>query len=248
MKYIYTVILIIVFAGCDSENALDCFQVDGKIVQQTIDVHQFTRVTVFSRVQLFIEQSDTYEVLLETGENLVPEINFTVIDGELRITNENTCNLLRDHNATKVYIKAPNLTEIRNSSNFVVKSKGILHFERLTLIAEDTDSEATNSNGDFNININVNRLEVVTNGRARFTLSGTATNANYGMFSGHTFIDAQNVLSDHVSFFQRSSDNLIINPRLSLTGEIVSIGNVISKNKPPKVDVEELFEGRLIFE
>ena len=41
---------------------------------------------------------------------------------------------------------------------------------------------------------------------------------------------------------------MIINPQLSLTGEIRGTGDIISKNRPEVVDVSLLFTGRLIFE
>ena len=41
---------------------------------------------------------------------------------------------------------------------------------------------------------------------------------------------------------------MVVNPIESIRGEIVSVGDVIAKNRPPVVEVEELFMGRLIFE
>jgi len=41
---------------------------------------------------------------------------------------------------------------------------------------------------------------------------------------------------------------MIVNPQNSITGVIRATGDVISLNRPPIVDVDELFTGRLIFE
>ena len=41
---------------------------------------------------------------------------------------------------------------------------------------------------------------------------------------------------------------MIINPQQSLTGVITGTGDVIAVNRPPVVDVEERYTGRLIFE
>ena len=41
---------------------------------------------------------------------------------------------------------------------------------------------------------------------------------------------------------------MIVNPQQSITGEIRSLGDVISKNIPPIIDVVEYFTGALIFD
>jgi len=41
---------------------------------------------------------------------------------------------------------------------------------------------------------------------------------------------------------------MVVNPQNSIRGKIVSFGDVISKNRPPVVEVEELYKGRLRFE
>ena len=51
-----------------------------------------------------------------------------------------------------------------------------------------------------------------------------------------------------LSLYHRSSNKMIVNPIESIQGEILNIGNVIAKNRPPIVEVEELFMGKLIFE
>ena len=41
---------------------------------------------------------------------------------------------------------------------------------------------------------------------------------------------------------------MIVNPQQSLTGELRSSGDLISKNQPPIFDVEQFYTGQLIFE
>jgi hypothetical protein len=40
---------------------------------------------------------------------------------------------------------------------------------------------------------------------------------------------------------------MIVKPMQSLTGTLNSTGNVILKNVPPLVDVEELYQGNVIY-
>ncbi len=61
-------------------------------------------------------------------------------------------------------------------------------------------------------------------------------------------IEAGELEVGDLSFSHRSTNQMIVNPRQKLSGTIRSLGDVISKNRPPIVEVEELFRGRLIFE
>jgi hypothetical protein len=41
---------------------------------------------------------------------------------------------------------------------------------------------------------------------------------------------------------------MVVRPIESIRGKIMGIGNVIAKNRPAIIDVEELYRGELIFE
>lgn len=247
-KYLF-VILGILFYGCDSDKGLNCFQAAGSTITQEVATASFSRIVVFERTQLFIEKGDTHKVVIETGENLLNDIEVSVTDGLLSIMNTNGCNLVRPYGITKVYVTTPNLTEIRNSSGLTIKSLGTLDFPELVLLSEDIEEEdAFHTDGDFELDLDVTFLRIETSGLANFRLSGTATSATYNLLGSHTSIDARNVNSQDIIFFQRSSNHLYVNPLNSLTGDIVNGGNVYSFNQPPVVNVTEQYTGRLIFQ
>ena len=91
-------------------------------------------------------------------------------------------------------------------------------------------------------------MQIVANGLSNFFLSGKAKRANFGIFAGDARIEAPNLIIDNLMLFHRGTQDMIVNPQESIKGEIVSLGNVIAKNRPPIVEVEQLYRGRLIFE
>ena len=93
MKKIIYILSVIVLFSCDSENAPDCFQNSGDIVQQEIAVDGFTKITVYENIELFIEQGLTQKVVLETGENLTNDVDVYVENGRLILKDNNGCNL-----------------------------------------------------------------------------------------------------------------------------------------------------------
>ena len=249
MKRILVLLTLITFFGCDSDKGLNCFQAAGDIIQEEITVETFDKITVWERTQLFIKQGDTQKVVVETGENLLNDIEVQIKDGVLNLRNNNGCNLVRDYGLTKVYITTPNVTRIRNSSGLPVESIGTLSFPDLALISEDRESEdAFHIDGDFKLDLQVENLQVVANGLSNFFLSGTAERADFGIYAGDARIEAENLLIGKLMLFHRGTQDMVVNPQEAIHGKIVSLGNVIAKNRPPIVEVEELYRGRLIFE
>lgn len=235
--------------ACDSENGSDCFKKAGAIVQQEIDVETFNRIVVFERVQLFIEEGPSQKVILESGENLINDVEVKVEGDLLSIIDNNNCNLIRDYDITKVYVTSPNITEIRNSSSLEISSIGVLNYPELTLYSENHENEDEyRTDGDFDLNLNVEEIIIAANGFSTFRLTGNADKAIFGLYAGDTRILAEDLIIKDLNLFHRSSGNMIVNPIESIQGKIVSVGDVISKNEPPIVEVEELFNGRLIFE
>lgn len=250
MKKLFYIVLLFSFFGCDSDSALDCFQAAGDSIQEEFSVEEFSKIIVWERVQLFVQQGETQKVVVETGENLLNDIEVKVIDGQLNVYNHNSCNLVRDYGLTKVYVTTPNVTEIRSSTGLPTESIGVLSFPTLRLLSEDQNTEdGYHIDGDFKLQLDVGTLDIVANGLSRFYLSGQADILNIGLYSGDCSVDAGSLITENVRInLHRSTNNIIVNPQASIYAKLVSIGNVIAKNRPPIVEKIELYTGRLIFE
>jgi hypothetical protein len=243
------IIWMAVFSSCDSKNSLDCFQSAGDIVQEEFTVLPFKKIQVWERVQLFVSTGETQSVRVETGENLMNEILLKVEDSLLTIADRNSCNFTRDYAVTKVYVTTPELEQIRNSSGFAVESIGVLKFPFLDLVSTDLVAEGVyHIDGDFRLNLDVNWLNVNANGLSKFYLTGRTWGGFFGLWDGDVRIEAEDLDIQKVLFFHRSSNKFIINPQQDLIGEIRGVGDVISLNHPPTIEVEQFFTGRLIFQ
>ncbi|RAJ14542.1 head GIN domain-containing protein [Olleya aquimaris] len=247
MKNIIYILTVVILLGCNSSNAPDCFQNAGDIIQQEVVVPEFTKITSFKNVELFVSQGVTQSVVVEIGEFLIDDIDIKVEDDRLLIKDNNTCNLTRDYGITKVYVTTPNLTEIRNSSTLDVHSLGILNFENLKLLSEDYSGDFYNV-GNFNIQVNCTDLLVVINNLTTTTISGTVDNLRVTHASGDGRFEGRQLIAQQVTIFHRGSNDIIVNPQLSLTANLVSTGDVIAVNTPLSIDITEQFDGRVIFE
>ncbi len=234
--------------SCDSENAIDCFQRTGDLVRQEVEVPDFSRILVNQNVEMVLKQGEQTSIVIETGDNLLNEVSAIVEGDRLVLSNTNDCNFVRDFNQTKIFVTAPNITEIRSASQFDISSDGILTYPELRLLSEDfNEDNGGNINGTFTLEVDCENIIVVGNNIASFFVTGRVINLRVGFFSGTGRFEGDKLIAENVDVFHRGTNKIIVNPRESITGEIRSTGDVISINQPPVVDVQEFFTGRLIF-
>ncbi len=249
MKNLVSTLFLLLLLGCSPDKLGGCLKSSGDIVQREIAVPSFTKILVWDRTKLFIQQGTEQKVVVETGENLIDQIKISVVGGKLEIHNNNSCNFTRDYGITKIYVTSPNITEIRSSTGYLVESIGTLKFQDLTLLSEDYKSGGEyHTDGDFKLDLDVENLNVTANGLSKFYLSGKANRANFGLYAGDCRVYSEGLIVQNLEIYHRSSGPMVVNPQQSIKGKIVSLGNVISKNRPSIVEVEELYRGRLIFE
>lgn len=235
--------------ACDSQDAWDCIKSSGSTIQEEVDLKFFDKLDVRHRVQLIVKKGEEQKVILETGINLQPKISLSVNDSVLKIQNDNVCNLIRDYGLTKVYVTSPNIKEIRNGSGLAVLSEGVLAYPNLDLISNDASlEEDILTVGDFKLNIDVNNLNIMANGNSNFFIEGKTNQAFIGFFAGNSRFEGLDLTIQDLRFFHRSSNKIFVNPQNSITGKILSVGDVISIFEPQNVEVEELYKGRLIFD
>ena len=246
-KIIYILILNFIIA-CDSENAGDCFQKTGNIIQQEVIVSSFNKILVNRDIELIIEEGSEQKIVIETGENLMNDVSAIVVDGKLILTDDNSCNYVRDYGITKIYVASPNISEIRSSTQYTVSSKGVLTYPNLTILSEDYNAPDSFTNGDFKLQIDSNSFRLVFNNISNCFISGKTNNLNITFAAGTSRFEGRDLITENVTIWNRSSNDMIVNPQQSIKGKISGTGNVIAVNEPLVVDVVEQYKGRLIFE
>lgn len=241
--------LSLIFLGCDTEDAPDCFKKAGSITSEVIEVAPFEEIIVYERVKLFIKQGPVQSVEIETGENLRKNVSVSVENKRLSIRDENSCNLIRDYGITKVTVTIPDLTWLQNSSGSAIESIGVLKFKELWLRSVNQERDpAIHTDGDFILELDVENLRITNDNISNYFLSGKVESFNAFFAAGDARLEAGDLIVQRYDIFHRGTNKMIINPQVSLQGEIRSTGDVISKNRPPIVRVKEFYTGKLIFE
>jgi len=247
MKKLVYIFSLLIFA-CNSEDANDCFQTSGSIIQQDIAVENFERILVNRDIELIIKEAPDYKVTIETGENLLNAVEVEVVGNQLVLIDNNSCNYVRDYGITKIYVEAPNLTEIRTSSQYEISSIGILNYESLTLFSEDFNGGSEFTMGDFRLSLNSNNVRIVSNNLSFFYLDGVVETLFVGFYSGAGRFEGENLMAQDISIYHRGSNDMVVNPQQSLSGELKGTGDLISVSQPPIVNIDRIYTGELIFQ
>lgn len=245
-KLILYLFIATAILSCDSEDAPGCFQTAGNLVQEELFLDSFERILINERVELIIKQGPEQKIVVESGANLMPDIDIHVSDNQLIATDNNNCNFFRDYGITKLYVTAPNITEIRNSSEQTVSSEGILNYRVLKLLTEDFQTGFINV-GDFILTVDTEQLNLISNGISNFYVTGNTKSLNINFAAGDSRFEGENLRADNVTILHKSTNDILVFPIDKIEGDIYSLGDVIAFNTPEIIDVTEHYNGRLIF-
>lgn len=230
----------IIVSACDTADAPDCLKTSGELVETIITLPGFTSLQINQEFDITLEQSPSQEVVLITGENLIDEIKFDVTDSKLTISDENSCDWVRDYNFPKVTIRHPGLSQIRQNGGGSIISTDTLIINTLHLISE-------NSTGLFDLRFQCDKLVITNNDLSNYYLSGITNQLEVGFFSGDGRFEGAQLLATHVNVFHRGSNDIIVNVSEILTGRILSTGNIIYVgNTPSTIDISDENRGELI--
>lgn len=247
-KYALIVLFACFHLSCNSESAPDCLQNQGELVREEVILPIFDKITVFEKVALVIKEGSEQKVEIETGEFLLNEVSAEVKGDRLVLRNDNGCNLFREYGITTVYVTSPNISEIRSSTGLLISSDGVLSYPRLNLVSESFNNpETETTDGSFELELATQTVSVVVNGIAYFKLAGTTTDFNVTIAAGDSRIEAEELLADNLVVNHRGTNDILANPQVSVRGVIRGLGDVICFNRPDTVEVEEIFNGRLLF-
>lgn len=247
MKKVYLLLVLISCVSCDSEDANDCFQASGSIISETVRVENFSKIEVGEDITLIIKEGDTQEITIETGANLLNDVEAKVVGETLFLSDNNNCNYFRDYGITTIYVTSPNITQVFSKTQFEVRSDGILTFPSLTLISENFTNSSVAS-GNFRLQVQNQELNILFNNLSNAFISGTTKTFDINLPGGNSRIEAADFTAETVSIFSRSSNDILINPQQELLGDTFGTGDVILFNRPSTITLITHYTGSLLFQ
>jgi Putative auto-transporter adhesin, head GIN domain len=217
------------------------------IVTKEFEVTSFNTIYVYTGIEMVITQGDEFKVVIETGENLMGDISVEVENDALVLRDNTSCNWVRDNGHTKAFVTTPSMEflNIESRTDRNITSNGVLTYPILRLLSMDLEEGA--GTNDFHVQVNNYQTVIENNNVSRYYISGQTNEVLLNFYDGHGRFEGENLIAKNIKVFHRGSNDMIVYPTESITGEMVSTGDIILKNVPPIVEVEELYHGRVIY-
>lgn len=235
----------VLILSCNSEEGSDCFKKQGAQVTKEITTETFSKINIGSGIELTVQESEEQTIRVTAGKNLINDIHFEIISGEIFIKDKNGCKMLRSTSIAKVHISVPELNKIYSASQFSVRSAGVLRFPHLELesgiVTEDSPASI------FEMNIENESLTINDNISSVFKVSGTTEHLAVNFWGSNGRFEGGDFHAREISVFHRSTNDMIVFPVQKISGTLYSTGNLVLKNLPPEVEITQLYTGQIIY-
>ncbi len=240
-------VTFILLLACEKPS--DCVESSGDYITKDISVNAFSKIKVYRGIEVIITQGNEYKVQILAGENFIDNIEVIQNGNQLIFKDQTSCNWVREYGQTKIYITTPTLEEISSKTDRNISTNGTVTFPNLSILSldKDADGEAGAGTGDFYLTVNCQNISIHNNNVSRFFLNGNTVNADFNFYFGDGRIEAQNLVAQNIHVYHRGSNDMIVKPIENINGVLNSTGNLILKNVPPIVDVQELYQGSVIY-
>ena len=236
----YTLLTGLFLLGCDSPDALDCFQKSGKSQLVIIDeVPQFSTLILEDNINLTLVESDSNYIELDYYENLIPEIHFRSEGDSITFYNKNSCKFVRDYNPPRIIFHS-NLMEhkIISYSSGEINNQDLLN-KSITIVSEDIS-------GMVNLNLDNSTIMIQSNSTTNFKLQGKTDKLIVRNYFNDGQMDCFDLISKEIDVLQRGYNDLSFHVTEKLSGSIENAGRILYKGNPAIVEVEVTGGGALI--
>lgn len=223
MKLILVLLFSLFFSSCQI-NGGKTITGSGNVKTENRNLSGFTGISVQRALEVEVEQSDKFEVVVEADDNILSHITTEVRDGILVI--ETDINNFDNVNKKKIRVKMPNVASLESSSAASISSKNTLISENLTVDASSASS--------IEISVEVENLSLDSSSGSTINIHGKAIKLNSDASSGSE-IDADDLMANDVIASSGSGSSTSVHPILSLTAEASSGSSIHYHNIPKKI-------------
>ncbi len=191
----------------------------GRVEKQTVKLPEFNRIEVGSAFTLYLTKGEP-NVTIETDDNFLKDrIETLVDDGTLYINSSG----IKNPTSLKVYVSAPNITEVVLSGAARLESKNVLEYPVFSLSASGASRA--------NIEVNTQQLTTDVSGASRVTLRGSANN-HVAEVSGASSVNALMMKTITTSAEVSGAGRMSIFAKNQITSDIKDAGTITYFDNP----------------
>ncbi len=226
LNYIVFFVGLFSVASC-SDAGKDCFKAAGNIDSIIINVDDFNTIDVYDIFDVALKQGNEYSVKIITNKTLLDNVDVSVDDTLLTITDKNKCYFLRDYDVKiDIVITAPDVKEINFYSASSFKSIGELNYDRFLFRCYGKLASA-----DFTANCSDHLFVSLWNVSGDFYVHGKTLYLSI-LDHGSAYVHAFDLSAEYISIEQRSTGNVEVYANRKITALLCDIGNIYYKGNP----------------
>ena len=234
-------VFILLFAGCDKEDAWDFLKTRGGHVVEERAVTAFHAITVKNGINVVLTQGDNYTATIEGWKNLTPKIRLTVEkNGELVIEDVNRFNFVRtrDNMTTVRLMITGELDRIHFSGDGDIVTKDTLVTSGLTVLCED-------ASGSVDLKIKTQGIYIGTNHRNTASVTIWGQGYSVGITNwGYAPVDLSGFKASFADVHHHGPGNVYVNASESVSAVIYGTGDVYYAGNPSSVTFTRKDKGK----
>lgn len=233
-KFCLLLIIALFFSGCKFEvegpNLFNSVSGSGKVISEPREVvKNFTRIQVASSLEVELEQAPNFEIVVQADDNIIPYIVTEFSGSTLKIYYDNIS--VKNIKEAKVYVKMPEISELRATSSSEIEAKGTIKSDDLIL--------KTSSTGEIMLfEVHSNSITMEASSSSDIKIERVYTIDFNAQASSTAEIDIEYIESDKIKLSASSSSEIELKGKaLDLTATSSSTG---------KIDAKELLVNNII--
>ncbi len=225
-KYVIALLAALLLVGCQKDQWDDCFTSTGPNTLEERSVADFYAVELNDRVDLVLEQRAVGSIAVEAGNNLLDQVETSVVDGWLTIRNHNSCNWVRSFKP-RITVKVPAdqvaFLMLRGTGNVSTNST-------ITRSVFRVEQNGAQGSAVFNLDVDTCYAGLHT-GAGNVTYSGSTTVAY--LYSGAMApIDAMGLNADVTLVNNSGVADIRCQASVYLDAQIYGVGDVYYSGEP----------------
>lgn len=242
MRLITFIFLSSLVFSCKKAEDRNCVKSLGSDATKEIILDDFNLVFMGGHIKYKLIQDVVNKVVINGGANIIGEIDATVVDNKLTVTNNNECAFLRPYDeVVEVEIHFINIINIDFEGTHEVVCPDTIQANDLALVIRD-------GAGAFDLKLNANSLTlVITHGWGNYTVGGDVNYATFQISSnGYGNSNNLNVSTDLIVISNTTGLIEVNASACNLLAETNVSGNINYIGIPSLIEYNNYGTGSLI--
>lgn len=200
---------------------------NGNVISEKRNISDVHSIKTSGSIDIEISNGNSYSLVVEDDENLIPYIVTEVSNGMLNIHYKNNYSIMDGH--AKVMVTVPSLNKISTSGSSDIKGHG-------TIKSDNQLDIATSGSGDIDLEVDAPAINATSSGSGDIALSGRTKNFDCEI-SGSGDVKCSNLKSENANINLSGSSNSHVFASVGLKVKIAGSGDLYYSGNPASPEI-----------